>query len=42
MAKKTYINVSKNEHKYRLYMDDLKKIHKISKRPRPVLPAYDQ
>lgn len=43
MGKKTYyINVERNESKYRVYMDDLKKIHKASRKQRPALPAYDQ
>lgn len=41
MGKKVYLPVQKNKQEYRLYMDDIKIIHKISKKTRPALPSYD-
>lgn len=42
MAKKTYIKVERNDNRYRVYMEDVKKIHKIAKKERPPLPHYDK
>lgn len=42
MGKKSYIPVIANGKKYKLYMDDLYKIHSISKIRRPAVPAYDE
>lgn len=40
MAKKLYIPVSANSKNYKLYMDDIKKIHSIAKSMRPPVPAF--
>lgn len=40
MAKKLYIPVSANSKSYKLYMDDIKKIHSIAKSRRPPVPAF--
>jgi hypothetical protein len=41
MAKKMYIPVNKNGKIYRIFMNDLVKVHSISKNRRPALPSYD-
>ena len=41
MAKKLYIPVSSNSKNYKLYMDDIKKIHSIAKPRRPPVPAFN-
>jgi hypothetical protein len=41
MAKKMYIPVNKNGRNYKVFMDDLVKVHTISKLRRPSLPNYD-
>lgn len=41
MAKKMYIPVNKNGRNYKVFMDDLIKVHTISKLRRPSLPNYD-
>ena len=41
MAKKMYIPVCKNGRSYKVFMDDINKIHSISKARRPAVPAYD-
>lgn len=42
MGKKTYIIVIAKGKNYKLYMDDLHKIHRIYKERRPPVPAYNQ
>jgi hypothetical protein len=41
MGKKMYIPVKNNGKSYKLYMDDIYKIHSISKIVKPPLPLYD-
>ena len=41
MAKKMYIPVNKNGKIYKIFMNDLVKVHSISKNRRPALPSYD-
>lgn len=41
MAKKMYIPVSHNGNKYKLFMEDVSKVHSIAKSRRPPVPAYD-
>ncbi len=41
MGKKVYLPVHKNKQEYRLYMEDIKKIYKITSRVRPSLASYD-
>ena len=41
MAKKLYIPVSANNKNYKLYMDDIKKIHSITKSRRPPVPSFN-
>lgn len=40
MAKKMYIPVSKNHKTYKIYMDDVKKVHTHIHKTRPSVPAY--
>jgi hypothetical protein len=41
MAKKMYIQVRSNGKNYKINMNDLVKVHTITKNRRPALPAYD-
>lgn len=41
MAKKMYIPVSNSGNKYKLFMDDIKKVHSIVKQRRPPVPSYN-
>ena len=41
MAKRVYIPVSANGRKYKLYMDDVHKVHTINKARKPPVPSYD-
>lgn len=40
MAKKLYIPVNKNGKMYKIFMDDINKVHSIAKLRRPPVPAY--
>ena len=40
MGKKTYVIVAKGKLKYKLYMSDIKKIHKMNKRITPKVPDF--
>lgn len=41
MAKKMFVPVSNSGNKYKLFMDDIKKVHSIYKKQRPPVPSYD-
>ena len=40
MAKKLYVPVQANGRQYKLFLDDVKRVHQISKRRIPVVAAY--
>ena len=42
MGKRVYLLVNKNDQQYRIYMNDIKTIHRNIKKPRPLLPSYDK
>lgn len=41
MAKKMYIPVNSNGRNYKLFMDDIVKVHSINKSRRPRVPSYN-
>ena len=41
MGKRQYIPVRSNNNNYKVYMEDIKKIHTIGKSRRPPVPAYN-
>ena len=41
MTKKKYVPLKKRNREYRLYLDDIKKVHKLISKPRPPLPPFD-
>lgn len=40
MSKKKYVPLRKRNREYRLYLDDIAKVHKRICKPRPPLPPY--
>lgn len=41
MVKKTYIPVSSNGKNYKIFTEDIAKVHSIAKSPRPRVPSYN-
>lgn len=42
MVKKTYIPVSSNGKNYKIFMEDIAKVHSIAKSARPRVPSYNE
>ena len=40
MVKRMFIPAQQNQHAVKIYLDDVHKIHKLSKRARPKLPSF--
>lgn len=38
---KQYVPVVKANRKYKIYVDDIKKVHQITKRMTPPIPSYN-
>ena len=41
MVKRTFIPAKRHHHPLKIYVDDLKKIHKYQKKKTPRLPSYE-
>lgn len=42
MAKRAYIPVCQNGRNYKIYLQEVVKVHSIAKKTRPPVPAYSQ
>ncbi len=41
MCKRNFVVLATSKRRYRLFVDDIKDIHKIQHRKRPALPAFE-